>query len=75
VPSDTGIRIPLHREEATVQKRPVIREEIVIRRRMVADTRPVETDLRRERIDIEGAVDPTRPARSNPNFTDTGDSR
>lgn len=66
IDADEAIRIPVRHEEAVVRKRPVFREEIVIRRRMVTDNVPVETDLRRERIDVDGAVDRTQSPRSNP---------
>lgn len=58
VGEDGVIRVPVRHEEAVVRKRPVFREEIVIRRRMVTENVPVETEVRRERVDIEGAPDP-----------------
>ena len=69
------IRVPLVHEEAVIEKRPVVREEIVIRRRMVRDDRPVEADLRRERLDIEGPVTQGQTRRANPDFTDRGEQR
>jgi uncharacterized protein (TIGR02271 family) len=52
------IRIPLHAEEAVVEKRVVPTEEIVVRTREVAENEVVEADLRKERADVhrEGAV-------------------
>ncbi|MBX6332218.1 MAG: DUF2382 domain-containing protein [Gemmatimonadaceae bacterium] len=47
------IRIPVMSEEAVVEKRPVVKEEYIIRKRVARETRPVEADLRRERVDIE----------------------
>lgn len=47
------IRVPVREEELTVGKRPVVKEEYVIRKRIVEGTKPVEADLRRERIDVE----------------------
>jgi stress response protein YsnF len=44
-------------EEAIVEKRPVVKEEFVIRKRVVRDTQPVEADLRRERIDVQQRQD------------------
>ena len=49
---DQEIRVPLTEEEAVVSKRPVVREEIVLRKRQVADTDMVEADLRKEKVDI-----------------------
>lgn len=56
---DQEIRVPLMREEAVVQKQAVPREELIIRRRIVTDNKTVEADLRRERVDIDGADDAT----------------
>lgn len=55
---DENIRIPLHAEEAVVEKRVVPKEEIVVRKQEVADTEMVEADLRRERAEVhrEGEV-------------------
>lgn len=50
---DDAIRIPITEEELVVEKRPVVREEIVVRKQVVQDTRTVEADLRRERVDVD----------------------
>jgi uncharacterized protein (TIGR02271 family) len=47
------IHVPLHEEEAVVQKRVVPREELVVRKQEVEETETVEADLRRERVDLE----------------------
>ena len=47
------IRVPLIEEELVVEKRPVVKEEIVIRKHAVQETKDVEADLRRERVDID----------------------
>ncbi len=47
------IRVPLMAEEAVVEKRVVPREEIVLKKRIVTEERTVETDLRRERVDVD----------------------
>ena len=52
--------MPLHAEEVVVEKRPVVKEEIVVRKHAVQDTENVEADLRRERVDVE---DTTRTGR------------
>jgi uncharacterized protein (TIGR02271 family) len=52
------IRIPLHEEEAVVQKRVVPREELVVKKHEVVENTPVEADLRHEELDVreEGNV-------------------
>ncbi|MEJ7811788.1 MAG: PRC and DUF2382 domain-containing protein [Gemmatimonadaceae bacterium] len=50
------IRVPVMREEAVVQKRGVVREEIVIRKQMRTENKTVEADVRRERLDIDDAA-------------------
>jgi uncharacterized protein (TIGR02271 family) len=46
------IRIPVHGEEAVVEKRVVPTEEIVVKKHTVQDEQIVEADLRKERADI-----------------------
>ncbi len=46
------IRIPLHAEEAVVEKRVVPKEELVVRKRSVAENETVEADLRREHAEV-----------------------
>jgi len=48
------IRVPIMEEEVVVEKRPVVKEEIVVTREAATETEQVETDVRRERIDISG---------------------
>lgn len=50
---DQEIRVPLVEEEAVVEKRPILKEELVIKKHAVPDTKQVEADIRRERIDVE----------------------
>jgi uncharacterized protein (TIGR02271 family) len=50
---DQEIRVPLTEEEIVVEKRPVVKEEIVVRKRDVSETRYVEDDVRKERVDID----------------------
>jgi len=47
------IRVPLMEEEVVVDKRPVVKEEIVIGKRVVEDSETVEADLRKERFEVE----------------------
>ena len=50
---DDEVRIPLTEEEVTVEKRPVVKEELVIGKRTVEERDVVETDVRREKFDID----------------------
>lgn len=50
---DDAIRIPIVEEEVVVEKRPVVREELIVRKHLVHDTELVETDVRRERVDVD----------------------
>ena len=45
--------IPLTEEEVVVEKRPVAKEEVRIRKDVVEDTEVVEEDIRREEIEID----------------------
>ena len=47
------IVVPITEEEVVVSKRPVVKEEIRIRKDVVEDTEVVEEDVRREVIDVE----------------------
>ena len=46
------IRIPVVEEEIVMEKRPVVREELVVRKTQVQDEQVVEADLRRERAEV-----------------------
>ena len=45
--------IPVIEEEVVVSKRPVVKEEVRIKKDVVEDTELVEEDVRREEIDVE----------------------
>ena len=47
------VNVPVTEEEVVVSKRPVVKEEIRIRKDVVEDTQIVEEDVRREEIDVE----------------------
>lgn len=47
------IRIPIIEEEVVVEKRPVVKEEIRIRKSVVEDEELVEADVRKEEVDID----------------------
>jgi uncharacterized protein (TIGR02271 family) len=50
---DDEINVPVTEEEVVVSKRPVVKEEVRIRKDVVEDTQIVEEDVRREEIDVE----------------------
>jgi uncharacterized protein (TIGR02271 family) len=52
------IRVPLTEEEVVVEKRPVVKEELVVGKRVVEERDVVETDVRREKFDIDDNVTP-----------------
>ena len=47
------IVVPIIEEEVVVEKRPVVKEEIRIRKEVVEDTEVVEEDVRREEIEVD----------------------
>lgn len=53
---DEEIRIPLHAEEAVVEKRVVPTEEVLVRKREVTETQSIDTELRRERAEVDREV-------------------
>jgi len=56
---DSGeIHVPLTEEEVTVEKRPVVKEELVVGKRVVEERDVVEADVRREKFDIDENVTP-----------------
>ena len=60
------VRVPITREEAVVDKRPVVEEELVISKHPVEEQETVETDIRKERIDVERHGDVRGHDRSDP---------
>jgi uncharacterized protein (TIGR02271 family) len=53
---EKDIRIPLHAEEAVVEKRVVPTEELVVRKREVVENQPIDTTLRREHAEVDREV-------------------
>jgi uncharacterized protein (TIGR02271 family) len=47
------VSVPVTEEEIVVEKRPVVKEEVRIKKDVVEDTEVVEEDVRREEIDVE----------------------
>lgn len=62
--SDDEIRVPLMEEEVVVEKRPVVKEELVVGKRVVEERDTVHADLRREEFDIDKNLDTSTGARS-----------
>ena len=54
---DEDVRIPIREEEVVVEKRPRVKEEIVVKKRDVEETRTVDADVRKERVDVERVDD------------------
>lgn len=48
------IRIPVVEEEVVVEKRPVVKEELRIKKKVVEEEEIVEEDVRKEEIEVEG---------------------
>ena len=47
------IRVPVMEEEVVAQKRTVPKEEIVVKKHATMDTKTVEADLRKERVEVD----------------------
>jgi uncharacterized protein (TIGR02271 family) len=47
------VSVPLTEEEVVVEKRPVVKEEVRIRKDVVEDTEVVEEDVRREEVEVD----------------------
>jgi uncharacterized protein (TIGR02271 family) len=61
------IRIPVYEDEIVVDKRRVLKEEIVVKKNEVQDTQTVEADLRKEKVDVdESGVRNQRPPERRP---------
>ena len=50
---DEEVRVPVNAEEAVIQKRTVVREVLVIKKRALMENQTLEIDLRRERVDVD----------------------
>lgn len=61
--TEDEIRVPVTEEEIVVDKRPVVKEEIVVKKKAVEDTRTVEADLKKERVEIDDRQRKTRGAK------------
>jgi uncharacterized protein (TIGR02271 family) len=50
---DGSVSIPIFEEELVVEKRLVLRERVIVRKEIATETEHVETELRRERVELE----------------------
>ena len=50
---DDEVSVPVTEEEVVVEKRPVVKEEVRIRKDVVEDTEVVEEDVRKEEVDVD----------------------
>ena len=50
---DGSVSIPVFEEELVVTKRRVLRERIIVRKRVVTEHETIPADLRRERVEVE----------------------
>ena len=50
---DNEIRVPVIEEEIVVKRRPVVKEELRIRKEAVEDEQVVEEDVRKEEVDVD----------------------
>ena len=50
---DGSVSIPVFEEELVVTKRVVVRERLIIRKSTVVDEHRIETELRKERVEVE----------------------
>jgi uncharacterized protein (TIGR02271 family) len=55
---DGSISIPILEEQLVITKRLVVRERVIVRKTVTTHHRVVEADLRRERISVEGDIEP-----------------
>jgi uncharacterized protein (TIGR02271 family) len=54
---DDEVRVPVTEEEVVVEKRPIAKEEVRIRKDVVEDREVVEEDVRREEVDVDDATE------------------
>jgi uncharacterized protein (TIGR02271 family) len=56
VKSKTEIKVPLNREEVEVTKEPFVKEEVVVKKKSITETRTVSDTVTSERINTSGAA-------------------
>jgi uncharacterized protein (TIGR02271 family) len=52
---DGSVSIPLLEERLVVRRETFVRERVILRKRTVTETERIDADLRKERIEIDGA--------------------
>ena len=50
---ESEVRVPVTQEEVVVEKRPVVKEEIRLSKKVVENTETVEEDVHREEVKVE----------------------
>ena len=63
---DDEVSVPVVEEEVVVEKRPVVKEEIRVRKGVVEDEQVVEEDVRKEEIDVEDGTERLRDRAGHP---------
>jgi uncharacterized protein (TIGR02271 family) len=56
VKSKTEIKVPLMREEVEVTKEPIVKEEVVVKKKSITETRTVSDSVTKERINVSGTA-------------------
>jgi len=56
--SEDEIRVPIVDEEVVVEKRPIVKEEVIVGKERVQETRDVDVEARKERVDIHDDRNP-----------------
>ena len=56
VKSKTEIKVPLNREEVEVTKEPFVKEEVVVKKKPITETRTVSDTVTKERISTSGLL-------------------
>jgi uncharacterized protein (TIGR02271 family) len=69
---DTHITVPLYREEVVAEKLVVPKEEVVVQKKAVFDTKVVEADLRSEFVEADRIAAGTQTGVASTGFASTG---
>jgi uncharacterized protein (TIGR02271 family) len=65
-PASAEVRVPIHEEEITVSKRPVVKEEVRVSTDVVEERRPVSEEVRREEVSVTGDGEEEKSRRDAP---------
>ncbi len=55
VQSETEVKVPVNKEEVQVTKEPHVKEEVVVKKEPVTDTKTISDTITREEVDISGS--------------------